>query len=347
MIHPGPRNLLTDVPGFSVGNAEDMAALSGVTVVLPDRPMVAAVDVRGGGPGTRETDALAPSRLVEKVDAVVLSGGSAFGLAAADATMTWLAARGRGFQVGDFRVPIVPAAVVFDLANGGNKVWGSEPPYRALACAACEAATIDFGLGNAGAGLGAKAGDLKGGLGSASAGDDDGLMVAALVVANPVGSVTYPHQSTLWAWALEQNGEMGGQVPPVAPVDLEPDFPFLRGLAAGGNTTLAVVATNADLSRGEALRVAIMAQDGFARAIRPAHTPFDGDTAFVLAAGDWVLPEPRALAVARIGALAADCVARAIGRGVYLAESAGVFRSWRDRYRAAPAQGAPLEQNRA
>ncbi|MGE4529606.1 MAG: P1 family peptidase, partial [Rhodospirillaceae bacterium] len=173
-IRPGPRNLLTDVPGFRVGNAEDAAAITGVSVVLPDEPAVAAVDVRGGGPGTRETDALAPGRLVERVDAVVLTGGSAFGLAAADAAMGWLAERGRGFQVGDFRVPIVPAAVLFDLANGGDKAWGAEPPYAHLARQACETAGLDFALGNAGAGMGAKAGDLKGGLGSASAVDDDG-----------------------------------------------------------------------------------------------------------------------------------------------------------------------------
>ncbi|WP_337997354.1 P1 family peptidase [Oleispirillum naphthae] len=331
-IRPGPRNLLTDVPGFRVGNAEDGSAITGVSVVLPDAPAVAAVDVRGGGPGTRETDALAPGRLVERVDAVVLSGGSAFGLAAADAAMVWLAERGRGFQVGDFRVPIVPAAVLFDLANGGDKAWGAEPPYARLARLACDAAALDFALGNAGAGMGAKAGDIKGGLGSASAVDDDGLAVAALVAANPVGSATYPGQSTLWAWALEQGGEMGGQAPPTAAADLEPDFPFLRGLAAGGNTTLAVVATNADLGRGEALRVAMMAQDGFARAIRPAHTPFDGDTAFVLASATHALAEPRAMAVARIGALAADCVARAIGRAIVLAESAGAFTSWRERF---------------
>jgi len=333
-IRPGARNLLTDVPGFRVGNAEDAAAITGVSVVLPDEPVVAAVDVRGGGPGTRETDALAPGRLVEKVDAVVLTGGSAFGLAAADATMGWLAAHGRGFQVGEFRVPIVPAAVLFDLANGGDKNWGAEPPYAQLARRALDSVGLDFALGNAGAGMGAKAGDLKGGLGSASAVSDDGLAVAALVAANPVGAVTYPGQSTLWAWALEQNGEMGGQVPPTVPADLEPDFPFLRGLSAGGNTTLAVVATNADLSRDEALRVAIMAQDGFARAIRPAHTPFDGDTAFVLASATHALAEPRAVAVATIGALAADCVTRAIGRAVVLADSAGAFVSWRERFRA-------------
>ncbi len=333
MIRPGPRNLLTDVPGIRVGNAEDAAALTGVTVVLPDRPMLAAVEVRGGGPGTRETDALAPGRLVQTVDAVVLSGGSAFGLAAADAAMLWLAAQGRGFAVGDARVPIVPAAVIFDLANGGDKAWGAEPPYRRLAAAACGAAAEDFALGNAGAGLGAKAGDLKGGLGSASAVGDDGLIVAALAVANPVGSTVQPGSSALWAWPLEQAGEMGNQAPPAMPAGLEPDFPFLSGLAAGGNTLLAVVATNADLDRGEATRMATMAHDGIARAVRPAHTPFDGDTVFALAEGSYPLPEPRGVALARVGAIAADCVARAVGRAVYLAESTGKFTSWRERFR--------------
>ncbi len=174
---------------------------------------------------------------------------------------------------------------------------------------------------------------MKGGLGSASAADDDGLIVAALVAANPVGSVVHPGSSTLWAWALEQEGEMGGQTPPGTSAGLEPDFPFLAGLSAGGNTLLAVVATNAALDRGEATRVAMMAHDGFARAVRPAHTPFDGDTVFVLAEESHALPEPRAVALARIGAIAADCVARAVGRAVYLAEGAGKFTSWRERFR--------------
>ncbi len=331
MIHPGPRNLITDVPGFRVGNAHDTAAITGVTVVLPEDRVVAAVDVRGGGPGTRETDALAPGCLVERIDAVVLSGGSAFGLAAADAAMLWLAARGRGYAVGGAVVPIVPGAVIFDLANGGDKAW-AEPPYRGLAAAACEGAAAEFVLGNVGAGMGAKAGDLKGGLGSASAMDEGGPAVGALVVANPIGAVTYPGQSTLWAWDLEQAGEMGCQVPPRGPVGLEPEMPLLARLEPGANTTLAVVATDADLSRDEALRVATMAHDGYARAIRPVHTPFDGDTVFVLANGRRPLGEARAAGVARIGAMAADCVARSIGRAVVHAQSAGRFPSWRERF---------------
>ena len=339
MIRPGPRNLITDVPGIRVGNAEHAGHLTGVTIVLPDRAAVAAVDVRGGGPGTRETDALQPSALVERVDAVALSGGSAFGLEAASGAASWLAARGRGFQVGEARVPIVPAAILFDLLHKGPKDWGPKdwgpmPPYRDLGMAACDAAELDFALGNAGAGLGATAGALKGGLGSASAMDDngpgdDGLIVGALAAANPAGSVVMPGQSTLWAWMLEQNGELGGQRAPNGPVSLEPDLPDV--LQAGANTTLVVVAVGEPLTRPQAQRVAIMAQDGIARAVRPAHTPYDGDTVFVLSTGDGHPPGPAM--VARIGSIAADCVARAIARGVYEAEPAGGLPSWRERYR--------------
>ena len=325
MIRPGPRNAITDVPGLRVGNAEDTDIMSGVTVVLPDQPAIAAVDVRGGGPGTRETDALDPAALVERVDAIVLSGGSAFGLDAASGVTSWLAARGRGFQVGAARVPIVPAAILFDLHTGASKDWGHAPPYRKLAVAACDAAGEEFAQGNEGAGLGAVAGALKGGLGSASAIDDDGLVVGALAAANPAGSVVMPGQSTMWAWALEQDGELGGQKAPEAAVSLEPDLP--EAAMAGGNTTLVVIAVSEPLTRAQAQRVAIMAQDGVARAVRPAHTPFDGDTVFVLSTGTGHPPEPAA--VARIGSIAADCAARAIARGVYQAEPAGGRPSWR------------------
>ena len=329
MITPGPRNLITDVPGIKVGNAGHPDYLTGVTVVLPDRPAVAAVDVRGGGPGTRETDALHPAALVERVDAVALSGGSAFGLDAASGVVAWLAAHDRGFAVGEARIPIVPAAILFDLPHASHAEWAEAPPYRDLAVTACDAADTTFALGNAGAGLGATAGTLKGGLGSASAVDEDGLMIGALVAANPAGSVVMPGQSSFWAWALEQEGELGGQTPPQVPVPLEPDLP--AGLAPGGNTTLAVVAVGERLTPSQAQRVAIMAQDGVARAVRPAHTPFDGDTVFVLATGRGHPREPAT--VARIGALAADCVARAVARGVFEADSAGGVRSYRDTYR--------------
>ena len=328
MIRPGPLNLITDVKGLAVGNAEHGEHLTGVTVLLPDAPAVAAVDVRGGAPGTRETDALDPASLVERVDAIVLSGGSAFGLEAASGVSSWLAARGRGFQVGDATVPIVPAAILFDLPRAGHKDWGEMPPYRGLGQAACEAAARDFSQGNAGAGAGATAGALKGGLGSASAVDGDGLVIGALVAANPAGSVVMQGQPAFWAWALEQDAEFGGEKPPDGRVNMAPDLP--AELLPGTNTTLAVVAVGARLTRAQARRVAIMAQDGIARAIRPAHTPFDGDTVFVLALGDGEEPGPEA--VAHIGAIAADCTARAIARGVYEAESVEGVPSWREVY---------------
>jgi L-aminopeptidase/D-esterase-like protein len=328
-ISPGPRNLITDVAGILVGNAEDSKIRTGVSVVLAQRPAVAAVDVRGGAPGTRETDALDPSSLVETVDAVVLSGGSAFGLEAASAAMTWLAARGRGFPVGTTRVPIVPAAILFDLLNGGDKDWGESPPYAALGRAACAAAGESFALGNAGAGYGAKAGTLKGGLGSVSAVTADGLQMGVLVAVNAHGETVMPGESCFWAWPFERQGELGGQRPPHRALPAESDPMPMAGPGIAGNTTIAVVATNAIVSRAEARRIAIMAQDGFARAIRPVHTPFDGDTVFVLATGAQALLGPRPFAVARLGAIAADCLARAVARGVYSAATLGDITGYR------------------
>ncbi len=322
---PGPRNAITDVPGLRVGQAADPRAWTGVTVILPDSPAVAACDIRGGGPGTRETDLLAPETLVERVHALCLSGGSAFGLDAASGVMEHLVAEGIGFAVGTARVPIVPAAILFDLLNGGDKAW-QEPPYRTLARQACANAGLAVAQGNAGAGYGAKAGRLKGGLGTASlrVGDD---WVGALVAANPVGSVLHPGTMSFWAWPFERDGELGGQIPPGAPI---PDLAAWTDAALpqlGTNTTLAVVATDAPLSKADARRLAIMAQDGIARAIRPVHTPFDGDSVFALATGDGSGVDPHRLA--RLGQAAADCVARAVARGVYEAESLGGFPSYR------------------
>jgi len=327
---PGPQNLITDVAGILVGNAEDPAALSGTTVILPDKAATAAVDVRGGGPGTRETDLLGAAATVEKVDAIVLSGGSAFGLDAAGGVMAWLAARGRGFPVKDAVVPIVPAAILFDLANGGDKDWGDTPPYRALGSRAAGAAASSFALGNAGAGLGATAGALKGGLGSASLVLDDGFAVGALAAVNAMGSVTFPDSDAFYAWPFERGGEFGGRRPgkdatahdlAIAPPD-----------EAGANMTLACIATDAALSRRECQRIAVMAQDGLARAIRPVHSPLDGDTVFVLATGARPLTDP-VFDVARIGAVAADCLARACARGVFEADSVGAHTAYRDLYR--------------
>ncbi len=323
------RNLISDVDGIWVGNAEDARARSGVTVVLAEEPFVAAVDVRGGAPGTRETDLLAPTSLVQRVDAIVLSGGSAFGLEAASGVSSWLLAAGRGFPVGPVRVPIVSGAILFDLLNGGDKAWGAEAPYRALGLRACETISRDFAVGNTGAGLGAVAGEVKGGLGSASVTLPNGIVVGALVAANAVGSPIIPGTRTLWAWAVEQDGEFGNQGPPRA----MPDWTLPYGKQSpkpAANTTIGVVATNATLTPAQAQRVALMAHDGIARAVRPAHSPFDGDTLFALATGR----NPRlveAAELSQIGDAAANCVERAIGRAVYSAGPLGDIPAFRTR----------------
>lgn len=323
MTTPGPLNAITDVAGISVGQAEDPALLTGVSVVLPDRPAVAAVDVRGGGPGTRETDALATCRTVQEVHAITLSGGSAFGLDAAGGVMDWLRREGRGFAIAGQIVPIVPAAVLFDLAFGGPKEW-DEPPWFALGrAAAAAAAPGPVRCGNAGAGSGATAGPIKGGTGTASMRLGD-AMIGALAAVNPLGSVLMPGSRCFWTWWLEQAGELGGQTPPTERPGPEPE-----ALLTPGNTTLAVVATDAILTRPEAERIAVMAQDGIARAIRPAHAPLDGDTVFVLSTGrQRIATDPATLT--RLGNVAADCVARAIMRGVWEATALAGVPAYRD-----------------
>ena len=338
MLKPGPRNLITDVDGLLVGNADDARLRSGVSVVLGERPFVASVDVRGGGPDTRDTDLLDPSCRVDRIDAICLSGGSAYGLSAADGVMRWMRERGRGLAVGSAVVPIVPTAILFDLLNGGDKGW-DWPPYRDLAYQATGRAARDFALGNAGAGLGAKAGNLKGGLGSASAVDrTGGLQVGALVAVNARGYTTMGDMPQFWAWALEQNGEFGGLAPPKQGLalavphnrsDLTHDPADLARSDPRANTTIAVVATNARLDKASAQRMAIMAQDGLARAIRPVHTPQDGDTVFAVATGTHDLGDDP-LVVGELGTLAADCLARAVARGVYSAATLGPARGWRD-----------------
>jgi len=337
MTKPGPRNLISDVDGIVVGNAHDEVARSGVTVVLPQSRCVAACDVRGGGPGTRETDALEPHNLVDEIDAITLSGGSVYGLEAHSGVAAWLGAQGRGFTMaGETPSPIVPGAILFDLTNGGDKSWGEDPPYRKLGRAAAVSATTDFALGNIGAGYGARAGAYKGGLGSASAITEDGLQVGALVAVNPFGSPVMPGSDALWAWTAEQAKEFGGRRPPDGwtppPMDFPADTKMGGGPppAKGGNTTIGVVATNARLTPAEAKRIAMMAQDGYARAIRPIHTLFDGDTVFALATAMKELPDPRALMISRLGLIAADCMARAVARGVYEAETLGGTRSYRE-----------------
>jgi len=323
-IQPGPRNSITDVDGIRVGNAEVPELVTGATVVIADRPAVAAVDVRGGGPGTRDTEALAPESAVQQVDGIALSGGSAYGLDAAGGAMHWLRQQGRGFKVGDTVVPIVPGAIIFDLVTGGAKKW-DHPPWWALGYKAAECAGPDFALGNAGAGMGARAGRLKGGLGTASA-IWSGFTVGALSVDNPVGSVVIPGTRTFWAWPDELAEELGGQQPPGAAPDPEP-YDFAR--TPGAATTLVVIATDATLTRPQAKRVALMAQDGLPRAIRPVHSPLDGDSVFVLATGARALNDPIG-DLAQLGAIAADCAARAIARGVYEARALAGMPAYRD-----------------
>jgi L-aminopeptidase/D-esterase-like protein len=334
---PGLRNLITDVPGLKVGQARDEAARTGVTVILPDERAVCAVDVRGGAPGTRETDALAPENLVEAVDAVVLSGGSVYGLAAADGVVAWLGAQGRGYGLipGVPPSPVVPAAILFDMANGGDKAWGESPPHRDLGRRAVAAADLEFALGTAGAGYGAMAGALKGGTGSASVLSADGYTVGAVAAVNCWGSVVAPGKAgdgrTFWAAPYEIGGEFGGLGS--AGLAAGPDeWGLAKRPDAGRNTTIACVATDAALTPAQAKRLAVMAQDGLSRAIRPAHAPFDGDIVFALSTGRRPLGAPADFVVARLGALAADALARAIARGVHEATAwpGTDVRCWRD-----------------
>ena len=314
-MKPGSRNLITDVEGFLVGNAADAVLKSGTTVLTAERPFTAAVHVMGGAPGTRETDLLAPDRLVQQVDALVLSGGSAFGLDAASGVADALAASGRGFAVGAARVPIVPAAIVFDLLNGGDKAW-TENPYRGLGRRALESVGPDFALGTAGAGAGATTANLKGGLGSASLVLGNGVTVGALVAANPIGSVTVPGSRKFWAAPFEIGDEFGrAGLPDEAPAIEATFLGKHNALAPGANTTIAVVATDASLTQAQAHRVAIAAHDGIARAVVPSHTPFDGDLAFAASSGTGPPPaeEGDLLALCHAASL---CLARAIARGI-------------------------------
>jgi L-aminopeptidase/D-esterase-like protein len=336
-VRTGPLNLISDVAGLRVGNAEDVRLRSGITAVVFDRATVAAVDVRGGGPGTRETDLLAPENTVQTVDALVLSGGSAFGLDAATGVQARLRQHRRGFVIGPAVVPIVPAATMFDLANGGNKDWGAFSPYGDLGVAAFDAAAIEFTIGSAGAGFGATTADLRGGLGSASAVSPEGHTVGALVVVNAVGQAIVGDGPHFWAAPYEVGDEFGGLG---WPERLSPEALAPRTKSApAGNTTIAIVATDAALSKPQARRLAVTAQDGLARAIRPVHTPLDGDTVFAAATSARVLDDP-IRTLSSLGALAADVLARAVARAVYAAASSaalpGMPPAWCDRFRGRP-----------
>ncbi len=341
MSKVGPGNAITDVSGLKIGVAADADIRTGVTVVLPDARAVAAVDVQGGGTGTRELELLRGDATLDAVDAIVLGGGSAFGLAAADGVMGWLAEQGRGFPVGDLHVPIVPGAILFDLLNGGDKAaFRSNPdnalPYRSLARAAAASASRETALGNVGAGYGATTTGhdgrrLKGGQGTASVVLDDGVTVGALAAVNALGSVVANNAGQFLAGAIERGDEFGG-LGGAGSVEV-PDHPLDKyGRRENPpNTTLAVVATDAILTKAQVTRVARMAQAGMARAIRPVFTPMDGDVVFALATGQSAIADP-VTDVARIGMAAADCLARAVARGVFEATGQGDWPAYKDTY---------------
>lgn len=313
---PGARNLITDVDGILVGQAADPALKSGVTVVTSGAPFTASVAVQGGAPGTRETDLLAPDKTVAAVDALVLSGGSAFGLSAADGVVSALRAAGRGFEAAGHKVPIVPAAILFDLTAGGDQGW-SASPYPALGRAAFEGAARDMELGSAGAGTGATTATLKGGVGSASLVLPSGHTVGALIAANPVGSVCGP-KGHFHGQSAEFEGEFGNRGPD--PELRHTELPVTK-LTPGTATTIGIVATDAALDKAALHRLAVSAHDGIARAIVPAHTPFDGDLIFSVSTGARPVKDP-VLDPMLLGHAAALCVARAIGRAVYEATAA-------------------------
>jgi L-aminopeptidase/D-esterase-like protein len=329
------KNLLTDIAGVRVGHANDRALASGVTAVVFDHSAVAAIDVRGGGPGTREGALLDPVNVVEKIDAIALSGGSAFGLDAGGGVQAWLAEHGRGFRIREALIPIVPGAICFDLLNGGNKKWGRFAPYRDLGYAAAAAANTSFALGSVGAGLGANTANLKGGLGSASATTESGVHVGAIAVVNAVGTTTIGDGPWFWAAPFEIGDEFGGRgMPP----SFTPDMLKMRlkGAAdatAAENTTLAVVVTDAVLTKSQAKRLAMIAQTGFARAIYPVHAPLDGDVVF--AAATCEKPIDPLIGLTELGMMAANVVARAIARGVFSATALpfpDALPAWKDRF---------------
>jgi D-aminopeptidase len=326
------RNLITDVPGLHVGHAEDLRLGSGATAIIFEEPAVASIDLRGGGPGTRETALLDPAQTVEGIDAITLSGGSAFGLDAASGVQAWLREQNRGFVVRGARVPIVPAAILFDLLGAGDKNWGRFPPYRELGYAAAAGAKLDFALGSVGAGTGATTVNCKGGIGSASAQSRGGFIVGALAAVNGAGSVIIGDGPWFWAAPFEINGEFGGRGLPES-FPQRAFEPITKGRPRE-NTTLVVVATDATLTKAQAKRVAVMAQSGLSRAIYPVHGPLDGDVLFAASTGRRPLPEGT-FALTELGTLAANVAARAIARGIFTADALpwpGAMPSWRDKF---------------
>ncbi|MFY0679121.1 MAG: P1 family peptidase [Thalassovita sp.] len=326
---PGALNLITDIQGLKVGNASDAALKSGSTVLIGDTPFVAGMHVMGGAPGTRDSDLLAPDKTVEQIDALVLSGGSLFGLDAASGVADELRTQGRGFTIGDQNVPIVPAAILFDLLNNGDKTW-QDNPYKSLGIQALHAAQVHFDLGSHGAGTGATTANLKGGLGSASVVLPSGHTVGALVAVNPVGSVVVAQGPHFWAAPFEQNREFGAQGP--ATRYPEAHLPPTK-LTPQGNTTIGIVATDAALTKAQCTRLATAAHDGIARAVVPAHTPLDGDLIYGLSTGARPFEDPM-IDTLYLGHAAATCMARAIARAIYAATPApsDLLDTWQSRF---------------
>ena len=324
------RSLITDVAGVLVGHAQDARLGSGTTAIVFEEPAVAGIDVRGGGPGTREADVLEPSATVGRIDGIALSGGSAFGLEAGGGVQAWLRERGRGYAVRTARVPIVPGAILFDLLAGGDKDWGRFAPYRDLGYAAAAAAGVEFALGSVGAGLGATTADLKGGIGSAAATTPEGLGIGVLAAVNAAGSAVMGGGPWVWAAPFEEGGEFGGLGFPSA---TPPGALRLRTKGSQReSTTLVVVATDAILTKAQARRLAVMAQTGLARSIYPVHTPLDGDVVFAAATGRKRLADPLT-SLSELGSIAANVTARAVARAVFCAAAlpfAGATPSWRD-----------------
>ncbi|MFU8817731.1 MAG: P1 family peptidase [Pseudomonadales bacterium] len=310
------------IAGIHIGQAEDAELRSGVTVILPQSPCVASVHVVGGSPGTRESDLLNPIQVVERVDALVLAGGSAFGLDAASGVQAWLREQGRGFPVGAQRVPIVPAAILFDLNNGGRKDWGRYPPYRELGYQAAADAGTQLRTGACGAGLGATTATTPGGIGAAWETLPCGVTVMAVMAVNAAGSPLMGSTDHFWAAPFERNAEFGGRgYPQPLPTDLTRVRTKAGHSTAGMNTTIGVVLTDTPLTKVEAKQVAVMAHDGFPRALYPVHSPGDGDLLYVLATDAKPSSRER-LSLLALGTTAANVVTRAIAQGVYAAMQA-------------------------
>ena len=308
------KNLITDIAGLKVGNAQDARLASGVTALVFDSPCIASIAIHGGAPGTRDTALLEPEMTVEGIDALVLSGGSVFGLDSMGGVIAALREQGRGFRIGDLAMPIVPGAILFDLMNGGDKNWGAKPVYWDLGYRAAQAASENFALGTIGAGFGANTVNVKGGLGSASATTSSGFRVGALVAVNALGQATIGDSRHFWAAPYERAYEFGGHGFP-APLPAHALDCRIKG-DTPTNTTIAIVATDAALTKAEAKRLAIMAHDGMAHALRPAHAALDGDIVFAAATGG-AANAPTIRDRTEIGMMAADCLARAIARGIY------------------------------